>query len=109
MILCLKGVRMEFFKAVYLKVQEIPAGKVATYGDIAHAVGKPHMARQVGWALHANPTPILVPCHRVVNREGRLAAAFKFGGLESQERLLKEEGVAVHNHTVDLEKYRHRF
>ena len=100
---------MEFFKAVYLKVQEIPIGKVSTYGDIARALGHPHMARQMGWALHANPTPILVPCHRVVNREGRLANSFKFGGADCQERLLKDEGVAVHNHIVDLEKYRYKF
>ena len=79
---------MTFFEAVYEVVSRVPRGKVITYGMIARAIGHPRAARQVGNALHHNPTPIIVPCHRVVNREGRLAPAFAFGGPDVQARLL---------------------
>ncbi len=101
---------MNFFEAVYKKVQEIPKGKVATYGDIAKAVGNSRMSRQVGWALHSNPQPKVIPCHRVVNREGRLSSAFRFGGVNIQKQLLEEEGVTVREDlTVDLSKFHHTF
>ncbi len=97
---------MTFFEKVYEAVKSIPKGKVATYGQIAYAVGSPRAARQVGWALHVNPEPGIIPCHRVVNRFGRMAPAFAFGGEEVQASLLREEGVVVdENYTVDLQKY----
>lgn len=94
-----------FYEAVYEVVSRVPKGKVTTYGMIARAIGHPRAARQVGNALHHNPTPVVVPCHRVVNREGRLAPAFAFGGIDVQARLLEEEGVPVVDGYVDLEKY----
>ncbi len=96
---------MTFFEAVYEVVSRVPKGKVVTYGMIARAIGHPRAARQVGNALHHNPTPVVIPCHRVVNREGRLAPAFAFGGEEVQARLLEEEGVPVTDGHVDLNKY----
>lgn len=94
-----------FFAKVYDTVRKIPLGKVATYGQIARLVGKPLAARQVGWALHSNPTPYVTPCHRVVNREGKLSGAFAFGGLQAQRYLLENEGVTfVDEETVDLQK-----
>lgn len=97
---------MSFFENVYEAVQLIPRGKVATYGQIARMIGAPRSSRAVGYALHANPRPGVIPCHRVVNREGRLAPAFAFGGPEIQAQLLESEGVEVdENFTVDLEKY----
>ena len=96
---------MGFDKEVYRIVACIPAGKVATYGMIARAIGHPRAARLVGNALHRNPTPVVIPCHRVVNREGRLAPAFAFGGLEVQARLLESEGVEVVDGYVDMAKY----
>lgn len=97
---------MSFFKNVYEAVQLIPRGKVATYGQIARMIGAPRSSRAVGYALHANPRPGVIPCHRVVNREGRLAPAFAFGGPEIQAQLLESEGVEVgEDFTVDLEKY----
>ena len=95
-----------FFKSVYAAVRMIPKGKVATYGDIAAAIGSPRAAQAVGWALHVNPEPIVTPCHRVVNRCGKLAKSFGFGGIEEHQRLLELEGVEVVDGTVDLEKYR---
>ena len=84
---------MTFDEAVYNAVRAIPKGKVATYGMIAHLIGRPRAARQVGGSLHRNPYFGEVPCHRVVNREGRLAPAFAFGGQNVQADLLAREGV----------------
>ncbi len=96
---------MKFDERVYEYLKTVPKGKVVTYGMIALAIGRPRAARQVGNALHRNPYPVVIPCHRVVNREGRLAPAFAFGGVEVQARLLREEGVEVINGFVDLEQY----
>ncbi len=96
---------MTFFEAVYEYVKRVPRGKVISYGMIARGIGHPRAARQVGNALHKNPTPVVVPCHRVVNREGRLAPAFAFGGMDVQARLLEEEGVEVKDGYVDMQKY----
>lgn len=99
-----------FFVRVYAAVQKIPYGRVATYGQIARLCGNPRSSRAVGYALHVNPFPGIVPCHRVVNREGRLAPAFAFGGSEVQKQLLEQEGVEVFQEgdffCVDLQKYR---
>ena len=81
------------FERIYAVVQQIPCGKVATYGMVAQLAGNPRWARVVGYALHANPAPGVIPCHRVVNREGRLAPAFAFGGEDRQRELLAAEGV----------------
>ena len=70
---------MKFFETVYEIVKQIPRGKVMSYGQIARAAGFPRKAREVGWALHVNPDPEHIPCHRVVNREGRVSPAFVFG------------------------------
>ncbi len=96
---------MTFDESVYEYVKTVPRGRVVTYGMIAHAIGRPRAARQVGNALHRNPTPVVVPCHRVVNREGRLAPAFAFGGMGVQEALLRAEGVEVRGGAVDLTQY----
>ena len=71
---------MTVFEKIYEQVRKIPRGKVATYGQIAMLAGNPRWARAVGYALHANPDPEGIPCYRVVNRFGRTAPAFAFGG-----------------------------
>ena len=96
---------MTFAQSVYEYLKTVPRGKVVTYGMIAAAIGRPRASRQVGNALHRNPTPVVIPCHRVVNREGRLAPAFAFGGIGVQARLLEEEGVEVVDGYVDMAKY----
>lgn len=86
-------------------VKSIPEGKVSTYGQLALKLGKPHGAREVGWMLHSN-TSADVPCHRVVNRDGRLAPNFAFDGAEEQKRRLESEGVRFTDSMhVDLEKF----
>ena len=84
---------MNFFEKVYEIVKTIPYGKVMTYGDIARLTGNPRSARQVGWALHVNPSPETIPCYRVVNRYGQVSTAFAFGGATRQRELLEQEGI----------------
>ena len=93
------------FERIYQVVKEIPKGKVSTYGAVAARAGNPRWARVVGYALHVNPEPIVIPCHRVVNREGRIAKAFAFGGENVQADLLRKEGVEVVDGVVNLTKY----
>lgn len=95
-----------FFACVYEVVRRIPRGKVATYGQIAKIIGRPRAARYVGYALHVNPLPGIIPCHRVVNREGNLTASFAFGGIEVQQDMLTEEGITVKDGKADLAVYR---
>lgn len=91
--------------AVYRAVSKIPRGKVCTYGGIARIIGKPGAARAVGRILHYNPNPVRMPCHRVVDRLGRVASGYGFGGPEVQRKLLVEEGVVfTPDGRVDLEK-----
>lgn len=95
----------KFFEQVYQLVKQIPRGKVATYGEIAGALGT-RDARKVGWALHANRDS-QVPCHRVVNRDGRLAPEFAFGGVDEQRRRLEKEEVEfTAKRRVDLKRFR---
>ncbi len=97
---------MSFYDTVYDCVLKIPEGKVATYGQIAFLCGSPRASRAVGYALHFNPKPGVIPCHRVVNRFGNLAEKFAFGGVDAQRFLLECEGVEVdENNTIDLSKY----
>ena len=85
----------------------IPKGKVVTYGQIAVALGNIRYSRAVGYALHRNPDGIKYPCYKVVNRDGRLAPAFVFGGCDEQKRRLEADGIEVVDNKVDLDKYRY--
>ncbi len=96
-----------FFERVYDAVEQIPEGMVATYGQIAKLVGEPRKARYVGYALHSNPRPGVVPCHRVVFADGSICEGFAFGGAEVQRALLEDEGVTFRDDThVDLDACR---
>ena len=92
-------------KRIYEAVKRIPAGHVATYGQVAEMAGNKKMSRAVGNALHKNPDPDNIPCFRVVNSKGELAGAFAFGGEDVQAKLLKADGVEVIDGKVDLKKY----
>ena len=99
---------MNTFEKIYEQVRKIPEGKVATYGQIALMAGNPRWSQIVGYALHANPEPGVIPCHRVVNKEGKLAKSFAFGGDNIQREMLINEGVTfLDDDTVDLEKCRY--
>ncbi len=92
-------------KRIYEAVKKIPKGRVATYGQVAKMAGDKNMARAVGNALHKNPEPGTIPCHRVVNSKGELAGAFAFGGAGVQADLLAKEGVVVKEGKVDLKQF----
>ena len=97
---------MKVFEKIYKVVEQIPKGRVATYGQVALYAGTPRWARVVGYALHSNPFPGSIPCHRVVNRLGRPARTFAFGGEDVQRQLLEQEGVVFEQDGhVDLGKY----
>jgi len=98
---------MTFAEKVYDAVKRIPRGRVATYGQIAEIIGCPGGARAVGNALHVNPFAPVVPCHRVVAADGRLAANFGCGGPAVQHARLLAEGVSFADAArcaVDLSK-----
>ena len=97
----------EFTKRIYEVVQQIPKGYVASYGQIAALAGNARGARGVGFALHRNPQPGVIPCHRVVFQNGSVCTGFAFGGPEVQRRLLEDEGVTFSpDGKVDMQAHR---
>ena len=97
---------MTTFEKIYEVVKNIPKGNVSTYGQVAYLAGNPRWSRVVGYALHVNPEPITIPCHRVVTKDGSLSKAFAFGGENMQRTLLAEEGVEfLPDGRVDLSRF----
>lgn len=82
-----------YFIKVYDIVAKIPKGKVATYGQIAALLGDTPNARVVGWAMKAAPEALSLPCHRVVNKQGKLSPSYVFGHEDFQRAVLEAEGV----------------
>ncbi|MBI5030361.1 MAG: MGMT family protein [Chloroflexi bacterium] len=92
-----------FFSRVYTIVRKIPRGKVATYGQIARAIGAPGAARTVGWAMRVCPEQ--VPWHRIINARGEISLRPATGYHEQRARL-KAEGVHINRAgKIDLKKY----
>jgi O-6-methylguanine DNA methyltransferase len=83
----------DFQREVLEVARRIPRGEVRTYGWIARELGRPRAARGVGSALHHNPLPFLIPCHRVVGSDG-LLRGYAFG-LDTKRRVLEAEGLDV--------------
>lgn len=97
---------MNTFEKIYSVVKMIPKGKVASYGTVAALAGNPRWARVVGYALHVNPEPGKIPCHRVVTRSGEVSKAFAFGGENMQRQLLSEEGIEfLDDGRVDMSRF----
>jgi O-6-methylguanine DNA methyltransferase len=80
-----------FQRRVWRALLDIPYGETRSYADVAAAIGRPGAVRAVGLANGANPVPLIVPCHRVVGRDGTLTGYG--GGLPLKQRLLELEGV----------------
>jgi methylated-DNA-[protein]-cysteine S-methyltransferase len=78
-----------FQRKVWEACREIPYGKMTSYGALARRVGSPGAMRAIGQALNRNPLPLLVPCHRVVGKNGDLTGFA--GGIEWKARLLSIE------------------
>ncbi|MEZ5621686.1 MAG: methylated-DNA--[protein]-cysteine S-methyltransferase [Burkholderiaceae bacterium] len=79
-----------FQREVWRSLSEIPAGRTVSYADIAARIGRPRAVRAVGAAVGANPVAIIVPCHRVIGRDGSLTGYA--GGLARKTTLLRHEG-----------------
>ena len=80
----------QFQQSVWQALLRIPAGGTTSYGDISERIGKPAAVRAVGAAVGRNPVSIVVPCHRVLGRDGSLTGYA--GGLERKSALLQLEG-----------------
>lgn len=100
--------KQQFQELVYQCVALVPLGKVATYKQVACAIGKPKSYRAVGQALHKNPFAPMVPCHRVVASDGSLHGFAN--GLAAKKKLLEAEGIVVDEHNkIDLKRYCYNF
>ena len=87
-----------FRRRVFAAVCAVPAGRVATYGDIGTVMGSPRLARQVGWALsslapHDHPEHKRIPWHRIINAQGKISFRGDLARAEEQLQLLEREGV----------------
>lgn len=87
-----------FEQAVWAQLLKIPYGETCTYGGIAARLGRPGASRAVGMANHRNPIGIIIPCHRVIGKDGSLTGYA--GGLGIKERLLILEGALPQRLTV---------
>jgi methylated-DNA-protein-cysteine methyltransferase-like protein len=98
----------DFYEKVYSVVEQIPAGRVTSYGAIAGFIGVKSGARMVGYALNQlvdQPMDGAVPAHRVVNRLGQLTGRGYFGGDAMRERLEQEGVMFMEEYTVDIDKH----
>jgi len=82
-----------FQLAVWKAIAKVPFGKTVSYGKIAAAIRKPLAARAVGAAVGANPTPLLVGCHRVLGSNGSLTGYSGGQGIKTKKLLLEHEGI----------------
>ena len=80
-----------FQKRVWEKLCEIPYGERRSYGELAGMIGNPKASRAVGMANHRNPIMIVIPCHRVLGKDGSLTGYA--GGLEMKKALLNLEHI----------------
>jgi DNA-3-methyladenine glycosylase II len=85
----------DFMQSVYSAAQQIPAGTVLTYAELAAHIGKPGAVRAVGTALGKNPIPLIIPCHRIVASSGKLGGFSAPGGVGTKVTLLACEGVSL--------------
>jgi methylated-DNA-[protein]-cysteine S-methyltransferase len=87
----LRPFQRKMLEAVY----QIPCGETRTYADIAAQIGQPRAWRAVGRANATNPMPLVIPCHRVIGRDGKLHGYGGGQGLPTKEWLLKMEGAVI--------------
>ncbi|MCZ4694652.1 methylated-DNA--[protein]-cysteine S-methyltransferase [Ancylomarina euxinus] len=82
-----------FQKQIWKEVIAIPHGHVCSYQDVANNIDHPKACRAVGRANSQNPIPIIIPCHRVIGKSGKLTGYA--GGLDRKQNLLKLEGIEI--------------
>ena len=89
---------MNLHTDVYLKLLQVPKGKVTTYGELAKAVGLKNGSRVIGYIMKNNPYPSIVPCHRVVKSDGQ-TGGYAFGN-NVKQNMLKNEGLEINNDKI---------
>ncbi|MBX3199965.1 MAG: methylated-DNA--[protein]-cysteine S-methyltransferase [Labilithrix sp.] len=92
----------DFQREVWRALAAIPYGETKTYAEIARAIGRPRAVRAVGAANGKNPLSIVVPCHRVIGRDGTLTGYA--GGIDTKRRLLElERGASLASRRASVE------
>ncbi len=99
---------MSLEQQVYKKLTEVPQGKVTTYGELAKAVGLKNGQRIIGQIMKKNPYPAIIPCHRVVNSDGKVGG-YAYG-VDVKKNMLQKEGIKIQNGKIlDWHKKFHKF
>ncbi len=99
---------MSLEQQVYKKLTEVPQGKVTTYGELANAVGLKNGPRVIGQIMKKNPFPSIIPCHRVVNSDGKVGG-YAYG-VDIKTNMLQKEGIKIQNGKIlDWYKKFHKF
>ena len=96
----------EFQEKCYAILKKVPRGKVTTYKELAKALGT-KAYRAVGSAMNKNPYAPIVPCHRVINSDGKIGQ-FAYGQ-KKKIKLLKDEGIEIRNGKIELKKFGYKF
>jgi len=86
---------MKLEDKVYKKLLEVPKGKVTTYGELAKAVGLKNGQRAIGRIMNKNPYPVIVPCHRVIQSNGKIGGYA--WGEDVKTKMLSKEGIKIKN------------
>ncbi len=86
---------MNIEKMVYKKLLQVPKGQITTYGELAKAVGLKNGQRAIGRIMNKNPYPAIVPCHRVVNSNGKIGG-YAYG-IDVKTNMLTKEGIEIQN------------
>lgn len=100
--------RLAWCNKVYAATRRIPAGKVATYADLAYVIGHPRAWRRVGSILGQN-RDVKTPCHRVVRSDGKVggfSAGGRIGGTARKIKKLRGEGIRISGDRIELQHYR---
>ena len=95
-------------RRIWETIADIPAGRVANYGQVAEIAGIPRGARQVGYALRHTPKDLQLPWHRVVQSAGTIAFRKGSRAFDEQKKRLSKEGVPVLSGRIDMNRYRWR-
>ncbi len=99
---------MNLDQLVYKKLLRVPKGKITTYGELAKAVGLKNGQRAIGRIMNKNPFPVIIPCHRVVNSNGKIGG-YAYGK-DVKNKMLTKEGIEIQNGKIlDFEKRIYKF
>jgi O-6-methylguanine DNA methyltransferase len=92
-----------FQKQIWKQLEEIPFGEIRSYQDIANVIEKPNACRAIGMANSKNPIPIIIPCHRVIGKNGKLTGYA--GGIDIKAKLLQLEDIDLGNDSQQFELF----